>query len=98
MGIDGSGPNPPHAQVHLRLYGTLGCHLCDQAFAILYPLTQTHGWIVESVDVADDDALLERYGVRIPVLAKPGRGRELEWPFTLEQIHALVLNDMDEVP
>ncbi len=98
MSMDRHDTIPPATDVHLRLYGTLGCHLCDQAFAMLYPLTQSEGWVVETVDVVDDKALFERYGVRIPVLANPRHGRELDWPFTLEQAHALVQSGLDEVP
>lgn len=98
MSIGEHGTISPSTQVRLRLYGTSGCHLCDQAFAMLYPLAQTEGWMVEPVDIADDGALLDCYGERIPVLANPCRGRELDWPFTLEQVHTLVMSGRDEVP
>ena len=32
------------------------------------------------VDIAEDTVLIERYGVRIPVVAD-ANGRELGWPF-----------------
>lgn len=35
----------------------------------------------EEVDIGDDDALLSRYGERIPVLLKTETGEELAWPF-----------------
>ncbi|TPQ24286.1 glutaredoxin, partial [Methylomonas koyamae] len=37
-----------------------------------------------------DQALLQRYGIKIPVLAHPGRGLELHWPFGPEQVLWLV--------
>jgi len=71
--------------LQVRLYTTLGCHLCDQAYALL----EQAGLRVESVEVADDDALLERYGLRIPVVAW-GSGAtlkdELNWPFDATQL------------
>lgn len=61
----------------IRLYGTACCHLCDEAQAILHEL----GIQAEHVDIADDDDLLEKYGIRIPVLKRLDTGAELGWPF-----------------
>jgi hypothetical protein len=61
----------------LLLYTTSGCHLCEQAEALL----QSAGAPVETVEIADDEDLLERYGVRIPVLRHRETGGELDWPF-----------------
>ncbi|GAB5449976.1 MAG: hypothetical protein Hals2KO_03040 [Halioglobus sp.] len=44
---------------------------------------------VQKVDIADSDALFERYGLIIPVLAHPD-GTELNWPFTARQLQALL--------
>lgn len=68
----------PHT---LLLYHTEGCHLCEQAEALLRPFAQARGWRLERVDIARDDGLLARYGVRIPVVRDESRGRELGWPF-----------------
>lgn len=35
----------------------------------------------EKIDIANDDQLIERYGVRIPVLKRLSDGAELGWPF-----------------
>lgn len=61
----------------LVLYGTTFCHLCEQAEAIL----QAVGVEAEHIDIAEDDALLETYGTRIPVLKREDTGAELGWPF-----------------
>lgn len=34
-----------------------------------------------SIDIIDDPALLQRYGIRIPVLRHDVTGDELGWPF-----------------
>ena len=67
----------------LLLYTTSGCHLCEQAETLL----QSAGASVEMVEIADDEALLERYGARIPVLRHAQTGRELDWPFDAAVIH-----------
>ncbi|MCG6933211.1 MAG: glutaredoxin family protein [Gallionella sp.] len=61
----------------LMLYGTRYCHLCDQAEALL----EAAGMGAKYVDIASDDALLEKYRVRIPVLVRVDSGAELGWPF-----------------
>ena len=67
------------------LYTTLGCHLCEEAKALLIPLLVRSCWQLQEVDIADDDDLLANYGIRIPVLSIPSVG-ELNWPFTTEDI------------
>jgi glutaredoxin len=52
----------------LVLYGRPGCHLCDDARAVLLRL----GAPFDEVDIESDDALLRRYLERIPVVALDG--------------------------
>jgi glutaredoxin len=54
--------------VSLVLYGRPGCHLCDEARAVLERL----GHPFEEVDIEADDELLARYLERIPVVALDG--------------------------
>ncbi|MBX8511660.1 glutaredoxin family protein [Pseudomonas cichorii] len=72
---------PPECQ----LFGTLGCHLCEVAEGILLPLVE-HGLLVELVDIAENEAFFEDYGLRIPVLRRIDTGAELDWPFDSEQV------------
>lgn len=73
----------------IQLLGTLGCHLCEVAEAILMPLVE-HGLLVELVDIVDDPADVERYGLLIPVLRRCDSGAELLWPFDTEQVVAFL--------
>ena len=66
---------------HLILYSTLGCHLCEQAKALSEPVLADSGIALREVDIADDDALMDVYGVRIPVLRDSASNAELGWPF-----------------
>lgn len=68
-----------------QLFGTLGCHLCEVAEAQLMPFVE-HGLLVELVDIAEYEHLVEDYGQRIPVLRRSDTGVELNWPFEAEQI------------
>ena len=65
----------------LTLYTTSGCHLCEHAEAIL----DEQGHTYQTADIADDLELMERSGVRIPVV-RDAAGRELGWPFDGTQL------------
>ena len=70
----------------LYLYTTLGCHLCEQALELLEPLVGDSSFRLESIDIAESDELMERYGIRIPVLRRPDIDKELGWPFDQQQL------------
>lgn len=65
----------------LILYTTLGCHLCEQAKDVIWPQLTQCGYRLREVDIADDVALVERYGVRIPVVYRADLDADLGWPF-----------------
>ena len=70
----------------LTLYSTDGCHLCEDAEALLRLLKQEQAQLSWSVvDIADNDDLFERYGWSIPVL-RDAAGKELCWPFDLKTL------------
>jgi hypothetical protein len=75
---------------HFLLMSTSGCHLCDQAIEIIITSLDPGLHSVDEVDIALDDALVERYGVRIPVLVDETSGVELGWPFDRAALMAFV--------
>jgi hypothetical protein len=81
----------------LVLFTTAGCHLCDDAEAILrycrsyYPQVQ---W--RTVEIAEDAALVERYGVRIPVISMADSEAELSWPFDPGQLMAFIKSQIND--
>lgn len=78
----------------LILYTTAGCHLCEQAAAMLEYLQGRYSFELESVDIARDEALVDQYGIRIPVVKRrggdQGSERELGWPFSVEELAGLL--------
>jgi len=54
--------------VHVRE----GCHLCDDALAVLRPIAAAHGAAIAIVDIETDDDLHRRYLERIPVISLDG--------------------------
>lgn len=74
----------------LLLYHTAQCHLCEQAAAMCAAVLNPVFFDVHRVDIIDSDTLLERYGVRIPVLRDDARNAELGWPFDVEQLIAFL--------
>jgi hypothetical protein len=56
----------------VTLYSRPGCHLCDDARAVLQRLRQRAPFTLDEVDITTDDALHRRYLERIPVIALEG--------------------------
>lgn len=67
-----------------RLYGTIGCHLCEQAEAIIGRLRQSFDIDLEYIDIAESDESVAQFGERIPVLENKSVQQMLDWPFDLE--------------
>ncbi len=70
--------------IRLRLYTTLGCHLCTQLEGLLAMLCAP-AYRLERVEISEEETLVARYGRRIPVLAD-ARGEELERGFEAERL------------
>lgn len=74
----------------LVLYTTSHCHLCEQALTLLINLKQQYAinWLTK--EISDDDDLIEKYGIRIPVIQRVDNQSELNWPFSAEDIVILI--------
>ena len=76
------------------LYTSIGCHLCEQARAVVEPLLSQFDLELQEVEIADSEALVERYGLRIPVLRLESaqlpqlqeQEQELGWPFDAQDV------------
>jgi uncharacterized membrane protein/glutaredoxin len=67
------------------LYTKKDCPLCDEAEALLARLQGEYQFIVETVDIASDDDLFQRYRYAVPVVAV-GDGLAIEAPVTEERL------------
>ena len=80
------------------LYGTIGCHLCEQAQTLLEPVLavlsarRVDPLVLHVTDIADDPVLMTRYGIRIPVLRVDPSEAELGWPFDQAEAYAFLLS------
>ena len=77
----------PRSVPVLSLYQRDDCPLCDQALAVL---AEARAPEFETVWIDGDEALEERYGIRVPVLRDESRGRELDWPFDAAAVRAFL--------
>ena len=68
----------------LKLYSRIECPLCEYAEELLVEA----GIAFETVDIDGSEAMMQKYHVRIPVLANDHS--ELNWPFNHEQAAALL--------
>lgn len=66
----------------LILFGTLGCHLCEEAERVMMPILAKELTIdMEQIDIAEQIQWQPQYAIKIPVLLHPQSLRELCWPF-----------------
>jgi len=54
------------------LYTRPGCHLCDDARAVLLDARARVTFDMQEVDIETSDSLLGEYGLRIPVVVVDG--------------------------
>jgi hypothetical protein len=73
------------------LFGTSGCHLCEKAEqATVRALASVPRIRWQTVEIADDERLIARYGTTIPVIRDEVSGVELCWPFGAPEIRSLL--------
>jgi glutaredoxin len=74
--------------IQLTLYSTSHCHLCELAESTIRQLSKDIA--LQVVEIADDDNLFVKYGLRIPVLRRNNTGDEIAWPFNEADIQNLL--------
>lgn len=63
--------------MRLTIYSKPGCHLCDEMKSTVHRVLSTRSAApaisVDEIDISSDPALIDRYGLEIPVLLIDGR-------------------------
>ena len=72
------------------LYGTSGCHLCEEAEAMINRAMKNQNIIFLKQDIVEEDDLLHQYALTIPVFKCQATQQELNWPFTEEAVKAFI--------
>jgi len=80
----------------LLLYSTLGCHLCELATEQVEPVLGHFSLTLVEVDIADNEDLLEKYGIRIPVVKLETSEAELGWPFDTQNVYQFLLEEKEQ--
>jgi glutaredoxin len=57
------------------MYTRQGCHLCDDAWALLERSAERHRLTLRQIDIDTDPTLVEQYGLCVPVVVIDGRER-----------------------
>jgi glutaredoxin len=65
----------PRNDLRFIVYTRHGCHLCDDAWALLQEEQRRHGFILESVDIDALPQLVSQYGECVPVVTVNGKVR-----------------------
>jgi len=58
--------------IEFVVYSRLGCHLCEDLLQQLVVLQQSHEFNLQVVDIDKDAQLVERYGLKVPVVTYLG--------------------------
>jgi hypothetical protein len=81
-------PMPPPSS-RVVLYERAGCHLCDEAAALMDQVLGAGRY--DRIDIDRDDELVQRYGFRVPVVAVDDIDR-LEAPIAAKELQALLIS------
>ncbi|HSL53666.1 MAG TPA: glutaredoxin family protein [Pyrinomonadaceae bacterium] len=57
---------------HVIIYSRPGCHLCDEAKAVIMSASCSNRFTLEEVTIESDEELLRKYKYDIPVIAIDG--------------------------
>ena len=57
----------------VEIYTRNGCHLCDVAKEVVYPVARAEGIDVVEVDIEADPELEQKFGEQVPVIFVGGR-------------------------
>lgn len=71
------------------LYGTEGCHLCEDAEQLLVDA----GLAFSKQDIIEDPQWLQNYGLLIPVLFHSASQQQLNWPFDRQALQDFIKNN-----
>jgi glutaredoxin len=79
--------------VRLTIYSKPGCHLCDDMKSLIHRVIATHAnaytIALDEIDISTDPALLDRYGLEIPVLMIDGK-KVAKYRVTEEELTRMV--------
>lgn len=81
----GSGRSSAPAAHHVTLVGRPGCHLCDQARAVVARVAAEVGATWEERSILDDPQLYARYWEQIPVTLVDGEQHDF-WHVSADRL------------
>jgi glutaredoxin len=73
----------------VELYARPGCHLCDDARAVLEAERARTPFELREIDIESSDELLAEFGVRIPVVVVDGE-EAFEYVVDADALHDLL--------
>ncbi|ALA54101.1 glutaredoxin family protein [Shouchella clausii] len=59
--------------MNVDFYTKKGCPLCDKGYALLKELADSYSLVIQCHDIYQDDVLLEKYQLKIPVVCIDGQ-------------------------
>lgn len=78
------------SEARVHLYGKPGCHLCDDARAVVERVCAEVGTSYVEVDITGDPTLMKSYGEQIPVTFVDGKQHDF-WRVDENRLRAALL-------
>src|SRR5690349_5611903 len=72
-GPDANNGSRMNEAIRVEIYSRPGCHLCDEAKAVIESVGSRHRLDVRVINIENDPELEARYGTEIPVVFINGR-------------------------
>ena len=72
--------------LHITMYGTEHCHLCEQAHEIVQQVSKHFPCQIKRIDITLDDKLFQEYATSIPVIHIQEFNQILNWPFSMADV------------
>ena len=82
--------------LNVTLFSAPGCHLCEEAKAILAQCAASRPMSVTEVNIRSSTELERELGLRIPVARFPNE-TELNWPFSARDIEIVAKRCVDDL-
>lgn len=97
MDMPATNPVTPAAsQLQVELLTRAGCHLCEEARAVVAEVAGGLGLPWHEVDIDGDAALTARYGEEIPVVLVDGVQRDF-WQIDPVRLRTILARSLDAI-
>ena len=79
-------------KILIEIYSKPGCHLCEEAKEVITKAKEQFDLEIKEINIEEDDELLKKYGVEIPVIWINSR-KAYKYRIDSEELHRRLLKE-----